>query len=46
MAYSSMRYQYETSPRKLKPEEKTNKKVNTKKRYLHLNRKIQKQNNK
>lgn len=27
MAYSSMRYQYETSPRKLKPEEKTNKKV-------------------
>ena len=32
MAYSSMRYQYETSPRKLKPEEKTNKKVNTKKK--------------
>ena len=45
MAYSSMRYQYETSPRKLKPEEKT-KKLILKKRYLHLNRKIQKQNNK
>ena len=32
MAYSS-RYQYETSPRKLKPEEETTKKTSVKKKY-------------
>ena len=32
MAYSNMSYQYETSPRKLKPEEKTNKRNNNKKK--------------
>ena len=32
MAYSNMRYQYETSPRKLKPEEKPNKRNNNKKK--------------
>ena len=32
MAYSNMSYQYETSPRKLKPEEKPNKRNNNKKK--------------
>lgn len=32
MAYSNMSYQYETSPRKLRPEEKTNKRNDNKKR--------------
>lgn len=39
MAYQSMRYQYETSPRKLNPEYETGKKQNSKKKNTVLNKK-------